>query len=209
MPEQKFQISAVKSPLGGGYLAMAVAEKPDGGPHTFYSADEHGVMVEFETEEAATRFMHGFLLGLQESRFKGLGESSMNNHHRASQIVKGQEEGPASSMGQDRIISVVERSGIEHQQGARQKQWHQVRFSNKATCHSLNLGYSLPRGLYIADFVFKGQSREANLHNCQIFNEQFGGTLCSKSTVFCRIEVPVGDDALLISLIQNYWNLSM
>lgn len=112
-------------------------------------------------------------------------------------------------MNQDQIVALVERSGIPAQPGTRQQQWHQVRFTGLVSSHSLNLGYSLPKEVFIADFVFKSGTRDINLENCLAFCRRFGGELRSKSTVFARVEIPLHDEARLIRIIKEYWTLTL
>jgi hypothetical protein len=112
-------------------------------------------------------------------------------------------------MNQDQIVSLVERAGVAAQPGTRQQQWHQVRFTGLVSGHSLNLGYSLPKDAFIADFVFKTGTRDINLENCQAFCRRFGGEIRSKATVFARLEIPFHDEVRLLNIIKDYWTLPL
>lgn len=112
-------------------------------------------------------------------------------------------------MNQDQIISMVEKSGVQAQAGTRQQQWHQVRFNGVGTDHSLNLGYSLPKEVLIADFVFKSSTREFNLQLGENFCEQHGGELRTEKTIFARLEIPFKEESRLIHVIQAYWAIPL
>lgn len=110
-------------------------------------------------------------------------------------------------MDQDQIVEIVNRSGIQYKPGKRQEQWNQVRFFGIDTNHSLNLGYQ--GGDFVADFVFKGDDRNANTECCKLFIEKFQGELHKDKTVFARISLPYFREAQLIQIIQEYWAMEL
>ncbi len=112
-------------------------------------------------------------------------------------------------MDQDRIKEIIDHSGIVYRLGVRQQQWHQSRFFGVGTQHSLNLGYSLPRGVFVADFVFKGFTMGLNKSKCMEFCSLYGGELHDDKTIFSRFYIPFRAEARLVQIIQGYWAIQM
>jgi hypothetical protein len=90
-------------------------------------------------------------------------------------------------MNHEEIIQIFRATGIPYKQGRAQKQWHQVRFFGLGTGHSLNLGYSIPEGYFVADFVFKAFASEVNIGQCTAFSTLYGGEARVSKTAFCRV----------------------
>ena len=73
------------------------------------------------------------------------------------------------------------------------------------TLHSLNLGFSIPDGVFVADFVFKSTDRESNKNYCEHFCSIFGGEIRIDKTAFVRILLPFSESLRLTRIIQGYW----
>ena len=112
-------------------------------------------------------------------------------------------------MNQDQIINLIDRIGLAYKFGARQVQWHQIRFLGIDSEHSLNLGFSNPKQTFIADFVFKADTKEANIENCNEFVKRFGGESRTQKTPFVRLEIPFIKENDLVRAILAYWSMSM
>jgi hypothetical protein len=109
-------------------------------------------------------------------------------------------------MDQERIISIVGRAGVPYDEPVtRQVEYHFVRFFYHATDRSLNLGYSSPNGPFVADFVFKGKTRDENEANLKAFLRLFGGAVGNRETPFARLQPAFSAEAWLIRTIQGYW----
>jgi hypothetical protein len=108
-------------------------------------------------------------------------------------------------MDQDHIIRLFETTKIPYRPGKPQRQWHQVRFFGLATLHSLNLGYSLPEGHFVADFVFKAFDSDTNRIQCEQFSSLFGGEIRADKTIFTRLLIPFSDSVRLLRIIHGYW----
>jgi hypothetical protein len=76
---------------------------------------------------------------------------------------------PQYAMTVDEVIAIVRSANIAFELGTRQFQFSQVRFFHKQTNRSLNLGYRGQTGRFVADFVFKGESKEINDTKCIAF----------------------------------------
>lgn len=109
-------------------------------------------------------------------------------------------------MDQDQIISIVDRAGVPYNKPATcQAEYHFVRFFHHATNRSLNLGYHSPEGPFIADFVFKGKTREENEADLDAFLRLFGGAVGNRETPFARIRPGFSNEEWMIRVIQGYW----
>jgi hypothetical protein len=109
-------------------------------------------------------------------------------------------------MDQERIISIVDRSGVPYDRPVtRQAGFHQVRFFYHSTGRSLNLGYRSPAGPFVADFVFKGKSWEESGADLDAFLRLFGGIRGNRETPFARLEPAFAEEKWLVRVIQGYW----
>ena len=108
-------------------------------------------------------------------------------------------------MTDEKLVAIVRSASVPFDLGTRQEQYNQVRFLHDRTSRSLNLGYRSPNGPFVADFVFKGQSKETNGAKCTAFLGLFGGTRGMRSTAFARLEPTFADTEWLVRVIQGYW----
>jgi hypothetical protein len=109
-------------------------------------------------------------------------------------------------MDQDNIVSLVNRAGVLYEgEPKRQVQFHQVRFVHSATHRSLNLGYQLREGCYVADFVFMRRSGQDGNANLDAFLRLFGGSVGDKATPFARLKPAFAQEAWLVDVIRAYW----
>ena len=108
-------------------------------------------------------------------------------------------------MNNEDLISIVKSANVAFDLGTRQGQYNQVRFFHEQTNRSLNLGYRGPYGPFVADFVFKGESKEINDAKCKAFLLLFGGQRGNRSTAFARLQPRFSESAWLVQVIQGYW----
>jgi hypothetical protein len=107
-------------------------------------------------------------------------------------------------MDQDAVVQLVAGSGLPLQESTRQKQHNQVRFYGRSNRHSVNLGYSEPRGVFVVDFVFKTADRKRNVEFAEAFIKLYGGYCPDRSTVFVRLEPAISDEPTLVGLLSAY-----
>lgn len=88
----------------------------------------------------------------------------------------------------EEVIAVVKAANVPYELGTKQDQYNQVRFFYNQTNRSFNLGYRGPQGPFVADFVFKGESKDVNDWKCEAFLRLFGGERGNRSTAFVRLE---------------------
>jgi hypothetical protein len=109
-------------------------------------------------------------------------------------------------MDQDRLIAIVQRAGIRYQKPVTlQTSYSFVRFTLGAARRSLNLGFNATDGHFVADFVFKGKSKEENQADMNTFMAIFGGTVGERPTAFARLLPSLAEEAKLIEAIKAYW----
>ena len=112
-------------------------------------------------------------------------------------------------MNQDYMEQIVKKANVSYQMGSPQSSYNMVRFYGIVSPHSLNLGYSEAQGKFIADFVFKGATKEINNFRRDQFNRQYSGESGNRSTAFSRIYIPFGDEIRLVQVIQAYWKINL
>ena len=107
-------------------------------------------------------------------------------------------------MTQDEVVQIVLASDAGFREATRQRQYNQVRFYGEAEHQSVNIGYSEPQRVFIADFVFMGGSPEFNAARVGAFVLLFGGELSHRSTQFARLKPEYSQVRLLKQLVQAY-----
>lgn len=111
-------------------------------------------------------------------------------------------------MTQGKLIDIVNTAGVPYDRPVtRQQQYHMVRFFQRRTRRSLNLGYRHDAQRFIADFVFKGKSRAENEADRNVFLAQFGGEPGKRRTAFARLELGYSEVERLATVIRAYWAL--
>ena len=108
-------------------------------------------------------------------------------------------------MTDDELVAIVRSANVPFDLGTHQDQYNQIRFFYEDSSRSLNLGYRSPDSTFVADFVFKGHSKETNEAKCAAFLCLFGGTRGKRSTAFARLEPKFADADWLVRVIQGYW----
>ena len=111
-------------------------------------------------------------------------------------------------MTSDELIAIVDAAGVQYVLGTQQDQYNQVRFFFDQTNRSFNLGYRSQQGPFVADFVFKGESKEVNDAKCEAFLRLFGGERGNRSTAFARLQPHFSETEWLVRVIQGYWAIS-
>lgn len=107
-------------------------------------------------------------------------------------------------MDQDEVVRLIARSGLQLRESTRQRQHNQVRFYGQSDRHSVNLGYSEPRGVFVVDVVFKTPHRDRNLEFAAAFIKLYGGFCPERPTVFVRLEPALSDEPRLVALLAAY-----
>ena len=131
------------------------------------------------------------------------------NNNITTNYDKNRIEFDSTNINQNALVDIVASTIIDFEVGTFQKQYNQVRFLGIESKHSLNLGYSITRQCFIADFVFKGKDKEKNLELCDNFIMHHGGERNSDGTLFVRIEPAFQEIEFLKSCITDYWDISL
>ena len=79
-----------------------------------------------------------------------------------------------------------------------------MRFYGRSERQSVNLGFSDPRGVFVADFVFKTPDRNRNADLAAAFIKLYGGYCPERPTVFVRLEPLFSDEPRLARLLAAY-----